>query len=85
MRKLVKESLNENTTDHFVVNSKTKRIMPARDNSHSYWQGDKKGTIDMEIEVFGSYNMKKDAKELYNALVAAGLENKYFKIKIDTK
>jgi hypothetical protein len=40
--------------------------MPARDNSHSYWQGNKKDTIDMEIEVFGSYNMKEDAKELYN-------------------
>lgn len=89
MKKLVKEGLdqklNENTTDHFVVDSRSGRIKPSQGNSRDYWQGSKRGEIDMEIEVFGFGNMKQDAQELYDALVAAGLEHKYFKIKIETK
>lgn len=76
--------LNESTTEHFVVNSNTKRIVPATTNSRDYWQGDKKGTIDMEIEVFG-YNHKEEAKLIYDALKAAGLENRYFKVTVDPK
>jgi len=82
---LLKESnLNEGTTDHFVVNSKDKKLYPMRGNSHEYWQGDKKGQIDMEIEVFG-YNNKQHALEIYNALKQAGLTDKYFKISISPK
>jgi hypothetical protein len=58
--------------------------MSATGNSRDYWQGEKKGTIDMEIEVFG-YNHKEEARLIYDALKAAGLENRYFKITVDPK
>jgi len=84
--KLIKESLlNENTTDSFVVNAKTKRIMPMRGNSYDYFRGDKKGTVDMIIEVFAHINHDQHAKEIYDALKSAGLENKYFSIKIEPR
>jgi len=79
------ENINESSTDHYVVNSKNKKLYPSRDNSRAYWQGDKKGTIDMEIEVFSSGNGKKYAQEIYDALKAAGLENKYFSISVKVK
>jgi hypothetical protein len=80
------ENINESVTDHYVINSKDKKIYSSKGNSRSYWQGDKKGTIDMEIDVFSSGgNSKKHAKEIYNALKAAGLENKYFFISVNVK
>lgn len=40
----------------------------------------------MEIDVFSSGgNSKKHAKEIYDALKAAGLENKYFSISVSVK
>lgn len=78
-------SLNEDTTDHFVVNSKTKKILRANGNSRDYWEGSKQGTIDMEIEVFATGDHQAEAKKLYAALKAAGLENSYFSIKIEVK
>jgi hypothetical protein len=85
LRKLIKEELlKESDTEHFVVNSKTKKIMRATDNSRSYWTGDKQGTVDMEIEVFG-YNQAKEAKLLYDALVKSGLQNRYFSVKVSVK
>ena len=77
--------LNESTTDSFVVNSKDKKLYPMRGNSHDYWQGDKAGTIDMEISVFGNENNKQNALEIYKALVAAGLQDKYFSVKVEVK
>jgi hypothetical protein len=77
--------LNENTTDSFIVNSKTKKIMPMHGNSYDYFRGDKKGTADMIIEVFAGWHHEQYAKEIYDALKAAGLENKYFSIKIDPR
>jgi hypothetical protein len=76
--------LNESTTEHFVVNSDTKRIVPSTGNSSEYWRGNKKGTIDMEIEVFG-YNHREEAKLIYDALKAAGLENRYFRVTVEPK
>jgi hypothetical protein len=85
MEKIVKTSINEDYTESFVINSKTKRLLPKRDNSYSYWRGNKKGTIDTEIEIFSFSNHRKYAKELYDALKAAGLENKYSSIKVQVK
>jgi hypothetical protein len=82
--KLDESVLNESTTEYFVVDSDTKRIKPSTSNSREYWQGDKKGTIDMEIEVFG-YNHREEAKLIYDALKAAGLENKYFRVTVEPK
>jgi len=36
------ENINESVTDHYVINSKDKKIYPSKGNSRSYWQGDKK-------------------------------------------
>lgn len=80
------ENINEAVTDHYVINSKDKKIYPSRGNSRSYWEGDKKGTIDMQIDVFSnSSDSKKHAKEIYDALKSAGLENKYFSISVKVK
>lgn len=78
-------SLNEDTTDHFVVNSKTKKILRANGNSREYWEGSKQGTIDMEIEVFSAGDHQAEAKKLYAALKAAGLEKYYFSVKVEVK
>jgi hypothetical protein len=72
-------------SEHFIVSSKTKKISRSKDNSRYYWEGKGKGTIDMEIEVFGYYNQEEHAKKIYEALKNAGLENSYFKIKVEVK
>ena len=54
--------INESNTDHFVINSKTKKLLRATSNSREYWEGDKKGTIDLEISVFASSNHQEKAK-----------------------
>lgn len=72
-------------TNYYVVNSQTKKIEPAKTtNSSVYFTGEKKGTIDMMIEVFG-YNHEKEAEKIYAALKNAGLENHYCLIRIETK
>ena len=78
------EVINEASNDHFVVTKKTKRILRMNGNSYDYWQGEKAGSIDMKIEVFG-YNHREEAKLIYNALKNAGLEDRYFSIKVETK
>jgi hypothetical protein len=91
MKKLVNESLfeknklNEDTTESFVVNKKTKVLWSMRGNSYDYWRGDKKDTIDTIIEVFSDQNHKEEAEILYKALREAGLGDKYFSIKIEVK
>ena len=92
MKKLVKESLveensklNENTTDSFVVDKNSKRLLSMKGNSYDYWQGDKKGTIDMEIEVFAFNNHEKEAQIIYDALKKAGLTDRYFSVEIHVK
>lgn len=71
-------------TEHFVVKSDSKKVIATEEPSYEYWRGKLKGTIDMEIEVFG-YNHKEEAQKIYDALKAAGLENKYVSIKVETK
>lgn len=73
------------STEHFVVNSETKKIQPSKGNSYSYWRGELKGTIDMQIDVFTCGDGKKEAQEIYDALVAAGLQDKYFSISVQLK
>lgn len=82
------EKINENTTDHFVINKKTKKIEKhGLFNSREYWVkgGKAEGEIDMVIEIFANYNHKKEAEKIYKALVDAGLENKYYSIKVEVK
>ena len=71
-------------SETFNVSAKDKKIRLAQNNSQYYFRGEGKGSIDMQIEVFG-YNHKAEAKKIYEALKSAGLENSYFKIKIETK
>ena len=74
--------------EHFIVDKTTKQVEEAHScNSREYWMkgGDYEGTIDMEIEVFASYNHEEHANKLYESLKAAGLENKYFSVKISVK
>ena len=81
----ISENINESSTEHYVVNSKDKKLYSSKGNSRDYWQGDKKGTIDMQIDVFSSGDSKKHAKEIYDALKSAGLENKYYSISVTVK
>jgi hypothetical protein len=39
----------------------------------------------MQIDVFSSGDSKKHAKEIYDALKSAGLENKYYSITVQVK
>ena len=71
-------------SETFNVSSKDKKIRRSQNNSFHYWRGEGKGTIDMQIEVFG-YNHQEEAKKIYEALKNAGLENSYFNIRIETK
>lgn len=72
-------------SETFVVSKKDKKIRRSQDNSYAYWRGDKKGTIDLQIEVFGDYNHIEEAKLIYEALCKSGLQNRYFEIKIEVK
>ena len=91
--KLVKEdlnptpikSLNEDTTDSFIVSTKDKRIRPQVGPSREYFAGKKIGQADMIINVFSGQNHKEEAQRIYNALKDAGLENRYYSIKIEVK
>jgi hypothetical protein len=38
----------------------------------------------MVVEIFGD-NHKKEAKLIYDALVAAGLQDRYFKVSVEVK
>lgn len=73
------------TTENFIVSKTDKKIRRMHGNSYDYWRGEKRGTIDTEIEVFSNGNQQEVAKELYRALKVAGLENKYFSIKVQVK
>ena len=87
LRNLVKQILSEASSAHFVISKKTKKMLPHGPfNSREYWikGGKAEGKIDTEIEVFG-YNHKQEAELLYNALKNAGLEDRYYSIKIEVK
>ena len=73
------------THESFVVSSSDKSLRKKNGNSYDYWRGEKKGTIDMEIEVFAVSNHREEAKKIHNVLKASGLENDYFKIRVDKK
>lgn len=72
-------------TEHFVIDSKTKSLKPIAENPRAYWQGDKKGTIDGEIEVFAYHNHKVEAQKIQKILEANGMAENYFSIKISVK
>ena len=81
------EKINEATSRNFVIDKQTKNLESGGNhNSREYWMrgGDAEGTIDTEIEVFG-YNHEEEAKLLYDALAAAGLQDRYYKISIEVK
>ena len=73
-------------SEHFIVKSKDKKVSRSQENlKYDFEKGEGKGTIDMEIEVFGYYNQEEEAKKIYKALQDAGLENSYYSIRISTK
>lgn len=74
------------TTNTFVVNSKTKKIIPIQSNPREYWieGGEFENTADTIISVFG-INNEESARTLYNALAAAGLGDKYFHVSVEVK
>jgi len=47
--------------------------------------GELEGKAKVAIEVFTSYNHEEEAMKVYNALKNAGLENCYYKIRIELK
>lgn len=72
-------------TEHFVVRKSDKSLRKKNGNSYDYWRGEKKGTIDMEIEIFAVSNHKEEAKKIYDILKTSEMENDYFKIRVDKK
>jgi len=75
------------TTRTFVVDKVTSRLSPIQGNPREYWVPGMKfeGTVKLLIEVFASDSHELHAEELRRALARAGLENKYFHIKIEVK
>ena len=66
--------------EHFVINKQSKRLLRMNGNSYDYWQGEKAGTIDMEIEVFADSNHNEIAKKVYNNVKDLNL--KYIKVHV---
>ena len=64
------------STNTNVVNPKDKKLYP-------FYRHQARGI--MEISVFGSGDNKKEARLLYDALKQAGLDEKYFSIRIEVK
>ena len=72
-------------TETFIVQSKDKEIIHnTKYSTREVNELIKLGHVDMSIEVFG-YNHEVAAKEIYEAISNAGLQNKYFSIKVETK
>jgi len=72
-------------TESFVVRKSDKTLQKKNGNSFDYWRGKKKGTIDMEIEVFAFSNHREEAKKMQNLLKESGMENDYFIVRIEKK
>jgi hypothetical protein len=83
--KYLKKFNEEKSTDIFVVNTKTKKIEPSSRSSYTYWHGDKKGEIDMEISISSDGQQEEYAKKVYEALKSKNLGSIVKKIFVEIK
>ncbi len=87
--KVQPQLIKENTSETFYIDKKTKELIPddGEYNSSEYWVPGRKrfGTVDLEIEVFAFRDHEHHAKLLYDALVSAGIQDKYTKLEVDVK
>jgi hypothetical protein len=80
------QAFNEKFTEVFVVDSKTKKIMPSTRSSYTYWYGEKKGEIDMEISINSDdENQDHLAQKIYDGLKSQNLSESVKKIYIEFK
>ena len=73
-------------SDSFYID-KNDKLKVLNHNSRELWikGGELEGKANIEIEVFTSYNHEEEAMKIYNALKNAGLENHYYKVRIEIK
>jgi hypothetical protein len=80
------QAFNEKFAEVFVVDSKTKKIKPSTRSSYTYWYGEKKGEIDMEISInTEDENQEQLAEKIYNGLKSQNLSESVKKIYIEFK